>query len=461
MFRSALLALLALLAFAGVAGAHAGPRSAEADFSDGPGVLRIALDGPVEAQGLSATLNLEGITTDAIVRRDPDDPAAILVELSPIRPPRQVVAWRGLSADGHPARGALSVESPRGLSAAGEIGPLPSGGERDGILLLAGRGFALVGVVLALGLLIFEAVVLRPVWRAGGVRPPVGSLGVPQVQRAARTPLRQVRERWWRFWWGALVLAVLGWAIWMGALVSALGAPPGELWELAIGSRPGHALVLIGIGVAFALFAAVAVMGRDALHHATLPSWVAPTLGLPLALALAGFSWGGHAGTGPDRTLDVAVDAVHSGATAAWFGGLLGLGLLLRGAFPKIEGRPQLALAAGVVVRFSGLAIVAVGLVVLSGVYRALGELQEFSDLTTTEWGWWLVVKIAVFVLMLVLAMANRFVFHVRLERAALGLAADDRNAIAALKRSVRAETALAGVVLVAVAVLIASAPPV
>jgi len=51
-------------------------------------------------------------------------------------------------------------------------------------------------------------------------------------------------------------------------------------------------------------------------------------------------------------------------------------------------------------------------------------------------------------------------VIHPRLERAALGLDPGDRGAAAALRISVRAELAVAGVLLVTVAVLVSLPPP-
>ena len=116
-------------------------------------------------------------------------------------------------------------------------------------------------------------------------------------------------------------------------------------------------------------------------------------------------------------------------------------------------------LAAAVVVRFSAVALAAVGVLVVTGVYRALAEV-ELGEVLDSGYGRALLVKLAIFAVLLVGGAYNRMVVHPRLERAALGLDPDDRGAVAALRTSVRAELVLAAGVLVSVAVLISLPPP-
>jgi copper transport protein len=167
----------------------------------------------------------------------------------------------------------------------------------------------------------------------------------------------------------------------------------------------------------------------------------------------------GHAATGGDATLNVAIDLIHQLATAAWLGGLVGLAVL---AIPAALGLPEadrVRLAAAVVVRFSALALTAVALLVVTGVYRALAEVSV-DDLLDTGYGRALLVKLGLFAVLLVGGAYNRMVVHPRLERAALGLDPGDRGAAAALRVSVRAELALAAALMVSVAVLVSLAPP-
>ncbi len=178
----------------------------------------------------------------------------------------------------------------------------------------------------------------------------------------------------------------------------------------------------------------------------------------PLA-AMWAVSDAGHAATGGDATLNVAIDLIHQLATAAWLGGLVGLA---GRAIPAARGLPEadrVRLAAAVVVRVSALALTAVALLVVTGVYRALAEVSV-DDLLDTGYGRALLVKLGLFAVLLVGGAYNRMVVHPRLERAALGLDPGDRGAAAALRVSGRAELALAAALMVSVAVLVSLAPP-
>ena len=79
-------------------------------------------------------------------------------------------------------------------------------------------------------------------------------------------------------------------------------------------------------------------------------AWV---LGVPPAVALVAIGWSGHASSGSDRTANIVIDALHSGATAVWFGGLLGLATLVAPAVGRLDQADRVRLAAAVVVRFS------------------------------------------------------------------------------------------------------------
>ena len=117
-------------------------------------------------------------------------------------------------------------------------------------------------------------------------------------------------------------------------------------------------------------------------------------------------------------------------------------------------------LGAGVVVRFSALALTAVAVLVVTGVYRALAELGSVGDVADTAYGRALLVKLGLFAVLLCGGAYNRLVAHPRLERAALGLDPDDRGAAAALRVSVTAELVLAAALMVSVAVLVSLPPP-
>ena len=169
----------------------------------------------------------------------------------------------------------------------------------------------------------------------------------------------------------------------------------------------------------------------------------------------------GHAGTGSDAGLGTAFDALHAWATAAWLGGLVMLAVLAVPLLRALRDDDRVRMGAAIIVRFSTLAVAAVVVLVVTGVYRALAELPSFDALWTTSYGVTLLVKLAIFAAMLVLAAWNRFTLHPRLERDALGIAPGGAPALAALRASIRAEVVLAALVIAAVAVLVSIPPPV
>jgi copper transport protein len=159
---------------------------------------------------------------------------------------------------------------------------------------------------------------------------------------------------------------------------------------------------------------------------------------LPLALAaslalLAAPTLAGHAlGSGEARPLSVVADLFHVVAAAFWTGGLLQLALLLRGGPDE-----------RVVRRFSLLALPAVALIALSGLARALVELNAVSQLWATGYGRALVAKTLLFGALLMLGWRSR-------------RALADRGR---LRRGVALELGLLVLLVLAVAVLTALRP--
>ncbi len=142
-------------------------------------------------------------------------------------------------------------------------------------------------------------------------------------------------------------------------------------------------------------------------------------------MALAAISWGGHASAGGDATANIVIDFLHSGATAAWIGGLLGLAMVVAPAVARLGETDRVRLAAAVVVRFSALAMVAVVVLVVTGVYRALAEVRVGEICSTPATAGRCVVKLGLFAVLLLGGAYNRMIVHPRLERAALGLDPD------------------------------------
>ena len=173
------------------------------------------------------------------------------------------------------------------------------------------------------------------------------------------------------------------------------------------------------------------------------------------ALAAALFmscAWLSHAASDPSpyRPLHLAVHSVHMLGAALWFGGLLPLAMLLKqvGRDPTPA---DFAVAHDIARRFSAVALVAVGLIVVTGIANLM--LLVGGVAVADRFVQVLALKLALFLAMLVLATINRQVLLPRLA------VADSVCAIVLLRRSVWAETVLAALVLLVVGELGITAP--
>jgi len=159
-------------------------------------------------------------------------------------------------------------------------------------------------------------------------------------------------------------------------------------------------------------------------------------------LALASLGFVGHASDmeglpGLGHELN---QAVHLLAAGAWLGGLLPLHALLRRA--RSEGP---ALADGVA-HFSQMGYAAVALIAATGIINTCMLVGSFGALFGTAYGRLLSFKIALYLVMVAIALVNRLSLAPRL--------ASDDTAPARLARSVVVEQALGLAVLAAVSVL-------
>jgi copper transport protein len=147
------------------------------------------------------------------------------------------------------------------------------------------------------------------------------------------------------------------------------------------------------------------------------------------------------------------INPVHRAAASLWLGTLFvvltaGLPAILRGAqSPDARG----ALVAGMVRRFSPLALTAAAFLALTGVITAWRHLHVLSSLWTTPYGYALDVKLA-----LVLCVVGLGAWNWRRMVPQLG----SEDAAHALRRSAKAELIFAGLVLVVTAILVSLPSP-
>ncbi|WP_327418654.1 copper resistance CopC/CopD family protein [Streptomyces sp. NBC_01233] len=297
------------------------------------------------------------------------------------------VAWRVVSADGHPISGAFvfSIGRPSETAAVAATGPPQA--------TAAGRlhGFFRYAAYSGLALLVGAAAFVLACWPAAGAVRPVRRLLVTgwatlSVSTVAMLLLRGPFETG-------------------GPLTSAFD--PSQLGRTVTG-RPGLALT-----VRLVLLAVSAVLLRRSVLRREpegdgppprAPGARVRAAGAVLALGLA-FTWAAaeHASAGIQVPLAVPVAVLHLLAMGVWLGGLTTLLLVLRYRAPGSRDVPASAIG-----RFSTLAFAAVAVLVGTGVYQSWRQVGSWEALTTTSYGKTLVAKLASVVLVLTVAFFSR-----------------------------------------------------
>jgi putative copper resistance protein D len=249
------------------------------------------------------------------------------------------------------------------------------------------RAVHLLATMLVVGTVFFDAVVLAPAF--------AGAADVPARLHGRSHALLA----------GGLALAVLSGAAWFGVLAMRLRdtSPFGATaWTLATETQFGTVWML-----RFAFAAALATGLAQASGARASRGRTIIMLGAGAAFA-GTLAWCGHGAATPGVAggLHAAADALHAFAAAVWLGGLLPLALLL-GREGRNDDLP-LPVLATVLRRFSALGVAAVAMLIASGVVNTLFALDRVAALWTTDYGRALLVKIALFAGMLVLAGYNR-----------------------------------------------------
>jgi copper transport protein len=174
--------------------------------------------------------------------------------------------------------------------------------------------------------------------------------------------------------------------------------------------------------------------------------------GLLLAV-LGGIAAQGHASVAPWSGLQIGAQLVHVVAVAVWISGLALVALAylrLPGIAP--EGGP--ALSTRVLARFSRVALIAVGLAVLTGVVRSLAELDDPAELWNTAYGRSILLKIGLLIPIAALAFYNR-----RVLEALRRVPRPNLPTMRLVRRMAASELALALAVVVIASLLVAQVP--
>ena len=384
-----------------------------------------------------------------------------------------VVTWRVTSSDAHPISGAFTFQVGEGSGAGATSREVTGLANR---LLAEQGGDQVVGAVYGVSrFVVFAGLALL----IGGA---FFALAIWPPARHTKGARRVVQVGWFATFLGTFVgLLVYGpYAEGLGIgevfssslLGDTLSVRFGQVWLTRL------VLLLAAVPVLLKLFARDA--GDEVPPRPLSTVWVCAGAALGVALAATpGIS--GHATSGDWVTAAIATDTIHVLAMSLWLGGLVVLGVVGLARNAPVTARDSL-------VPFSRLALGCILALVATGAFQTWRQVGSLDALRTTDFGRILVVKLVLVALVVVFAAFSREVVLRLLpprehghdlpavaggsdddaERtAAVGVSpAADSDAIEAeayelrqLRRSVWAEIATAGLILIATALLV-NAPP-
>jgi copper transport protein len=326
-----------------------------------------------------------------------------------------VVAWRAISADSHPVHGAFTFVVGDGPAAddAAIAALLGEGSDRPWQIAAAiARGVAYLGALLAAGAAVFMGVVEDLTGRTAR-RLLLGSAVAGVIGLLAALPIQ----------------AQLATGLGAGAIFR-----EGVLGDV-LADGVGASVVITTLGLAAIVVASYLTGGPRR------PLFVAGAVA-----AVGGFAAAGHTTETTPKWLATASDVVHAGAGAAWFGGLVVLAIGLH--------RRRDEIPAGMILRFSRLATVAIVAIGVAGTALAWTEVRSLDALTSTTYGKLLIAKVAVIVVVALVGLYNR----TRLVPAATR-AKDTSRARILLGRTVAVEAGILVAAIALTAVLVAVTP--
>ncbi len=292
------------------------------------------------------------------------DSLKLLVPLKHLSTGVYAVAWKTVSSvDGHLASGAFSFGVGESPEAGQARQPAVSSAAPPGALAVVARFLLYAGLVIVVGCAV---------------------LGFA-VRSAPSALLRRVVA-------ADSVLAFLGANGVMAAQITGSGASLASV----LGSSLGHALLAREIAVLVLLAAGVALVVRQ--QRWRVFSLVAGAAAAASMVVDVLFS---HAAAQSPAALNQLAQTLHIVAVGVWVGGLVALLAILVGA--PAEQRAQAAR------RLSALAGAGLLVVAATGVFRAVIEVQTWTNLVSTAFGVLVLLKIGLLLVLAGLGALNRF----------------------------------------------------
>jgi copper resistance protein D len=251
--------------------------------------------------------------------------------------------------------------------------------------------------MLVAGALLFSVLVAEPVWQRS------------DVHTAGLLPCRRQ----------IVLVALLALAVAVASgivqLVLIAAAVTEEAWTDVISDGTAWAFFSdthFGAIAQLRLLLAVGLAGIllwSAWRRDFVPNWLRVPAASLSTMFLASLAWTGHAAsaTGIGANAHLLSDLVHTLAAGAWVGGLLPLVLVLRQA-SRSSDDASLAACGKVLRRFSTLGLASVLALAASGVINTWYLTDHMHALFNTDYGWFVQIKIGLFLAMLCLAAVNR-----------------------------------------------------
>jgi copper transport protein len=456
-----------------------------------PRTVVLVFDEAIDAEFVR--LQVEDRAGRRVDRGEPYHPGGgeerLAVRLEPGLEGAYAASYRVISEDGHPVvkRTPFRVrppmrqrkeKEPMAPAGAGSTGPamrdggeehkLEAGGATDTAFAVT-RGLGYLAIALAVGGVVFLFVAWLP--------------ALAHVAHGGSGWL-VTSERFARLLRGTVVGAVfLGLAATAAAIVLQAATATGtSFWaafdpdavDAVSDTRPVRAWaarfglwLLLGV-IALAVLRPSRVPGLRRAALGAVGAAPGPGLSRPQALLLGGAivalaftaAMAGHSATYSPRGLLVGVDTIHVLSMSVWLGGLAMLLVALPIAIRALHQRERIPLLAGVVSRFSRLAMVAVTLLLLTGIVQSIALVGAFDAFVETAYGRLVLAKITLFLGLISLGAYNQRRLLPRLSMVADG-GEEPERAAALLRRSVAYEAGLAVIVLGVVSVLVATEPAV
>lgn len=367
------------------------------------------------------------------------NPLVMSVGVSDIPDGTYIVAWTNVSTvDGHRVRGSFVFAVGQPLAA------VPLQVEEQPLLQSPFAPFlrwmTLLGILAAVGGLVFEMLVVRPA---------LAGRSVPEAARGVGAALSSRSMHLVRGGLALFLASSIGQLLLVAivtqelTLWQAIGAP---VWNIATGTDWGQTWLWrmaagIGLGVALVALRFAPDLWQPAVRLAAL------LLGCGALWTLALVSHG--AATVDIRNLAVTADFLHLLASAFWVGALFhfaaGAGL-----FRSLSDEDRREFLAELVPRFSVVAALSVGVIVITGVFAGWAQVTVVEALTT-PYGITLVIKVALVLPMLLLGALNLLWVRPRLRR--------DAASAQWLRRLLMGEAVLAVLVLASVGLLTSLEP--